>query len=140
MPEVDDDLQGQNAGEKLQSAWDTAKNTRRLLGATFRAYLWSFLSGIIPRLCLTAFTFCQPFLITATVDFMGNPTTPESKKYGQALVGAYVLVFLGVAVGAKSGVKTTAILSYEIGFKGSVLPPSIPLSYYDTIWSRLSDI
>jgi hypothetical protein len=65
---------------------------RRLLRATFKTYLWPCLSSIIPRLSLTASTFCQPFLITATVDFMGSPTTVESKKYGQALVGAYVRV------------------------------------------------
>lgn len=101
MPEVDDDLLGQNAGAKLLSAWEEVKSTqgnRRLLRATFRAYLWPYLSGIIPRLALSAFTFCQPFLITATVDFLGSPATAESDKYGQALVGAYVLVYLGLAV------------------------------------------
>jgi hypothetical protein len=105
MPEVDDDLRGENSGRKLQSAWEVTKNNRRLLRATFRAYIWPCLSGILPRLCLTAFTFCQPFLITATVDFMGNPTTAESKKYGQALVGAYVLVFLGIAVCVKCNIE-----------------------------------
>ncbi|KAL1981835.1 hypothetical protein VTN96DRAFT_2080 [Rasamsonia emersonii] len=98
LPEVDDDLQGQDAGEKLQAAWKTAKSRHGLLRATFRAYRWPFLSGVVPRLVLSAFTFCQPFLITATVDYMGKPATVESNKYGQALVGAYVLVYLCLAV------------------------------------------
>jgi ATP-binding cassette subfamily C (CFTR/MRP) protein 1 len=101
IPEVDEDLQGKNAGDRLQLSWDLRTSSRRLLGVTLQAYRWSYISGVIPRLALSAFTFCQPFLITATVDYIGSPTTATSKNYGQALVGAYVLVYLGIAVGAK---------------------------------------
>ncbi|KAI2896747.1 hypothetical protein CBS76997_10948 [Aspergillus niger] len=56
------------------------------------------LSGFVPRICLTAFSFCQPFLITATIDYVQNDKTSESKRRGQAIVGAYVLVYLGWAI------------------------------------------
>lgn len=106
MPDVDTDLQGQTAGERLQQAWKTANGDRRLLGATFSAYRWPCLSGIPPRLALAVFTFAQPFLITATIDYLESPPTAESKNYGRALVGAYVLVYLGLAVGFHCGRRT----------------------------------
>lgn len=56
------------------------------------------MSAIIPRLCRSAFSFCQPFLLTATLNFIASPSMPETKYYGNALVGAYVLVYLGMAV------------------------------------------
>ena len=96
IPEVDESLAGYAAEQKLQTAWDTTTADRRLLYATLRAYRWSFLSGIPPRLALTAFTFSQPFLITALVDWMGTAAAPTN--YGPALIGAVVLVYSGLAV------------------------------------------
>lgn len=99
LPEVDQALQGYSAEKKLGASWHQTKGPRRLLKATLDAYMWPLVSGIGPRLCVTVFTFCQPFLINATVNFMATTTTtPESKNYGQALVGAYALVYLGLTV------------------------------------------
>lgn len=140
LPEVDDDLQGQDAGEKLQAAWKTAKSRHGLLRATFRAYRWPFLSGVVPRLVLSAFTFCQPFLITATVDYMGKPATVESNKYGQALVGAYVLVYLCLAVGADCATGEFCRANSRKGLEGSVLASNISSSHNDTFWSHLNDL
>lgn len=99
LPDVDQALQGYPAEKRLNASWQRTTGRRRLLKATVDAYLLPLLSGIGPRLCVTVFTFCQPFLINATVNFMATTTTtPESKKYGQALVGAYVLVYLGLTV------------------------------------------
>jgi hypothetical protein len=99
LPEVDQALQGYSAEKKLGASWHQTKGPRRLLKATLDAYMWPLVSGIGPRLCVTVFTFCQPFLINATVNFMATTTTtPESKKYGQALVGGYALVYLGLTV------------------------------------------
>ncbi|KAE8353805.1 P-loop containing nucleoside triphosphate hydrolase protein [Aspergillus coremiiformis] len=98
IPDVDNDLRGQMTGEKLQNAWKNSRGRHRLLRATFAAYRFSCLSAIVPRLALSAFTFAQPFLITATVDYIGNQSSPESQTYGSALVGAYVLVYTGYAI------------------------------------------
>jgi len=67
-----------------------------LLRACFRSYLLSFLSPIIPRICLTSFTFAQPFLISTTINFVSK-TNPDS-TYGKGLIGAWALVYLGIAV------------------------------------------
>ncbi|KAF7617316.1 multidrug resistance-associated protein [Aspergillus flavus] len=98
IPEVDHDLQGEVTGEKLQKAWEKSRGKHRLVRATFAAYRFSCLSAILPRLALSAFTFAQPFLITATVNYINIPSSPESQKYGQAIVGAYVLVYAGYAI------------------------------------------
>ncbi|KAI8264025.1 ABC transporter [Colletotrichum sp. SAR11_239] len=100
MPEVDADLTGETAGRALELSWAARKGQKHhaLLRASCRAYRETIFLGVVTRLFLTAFTFCQPFLITATVTFMQTPKTPQSEKYGQALVGAYVLTYIGLAV------------------------------------------
>ncbi|KAL3249338.1 hypothetical protein ABHI18_011650, partial [Aspergillus niger] len=98
IPEMDADQQAQLTQEELEKAWGARTGKHRLLRSTFYAYRRTFLSGFVPRICLAAFSFCQPFLITATIDYVQNDKTSESKRRGQAIVGAYVLVYLGWAV------------------------------------------
>ncbi|PYH89769.1 putative multidrug resistance-associated protein [Aspergillus ellipticus CBS 707.79] len=96
LPDIDSYLRGDHAEAQILHAWQQTQGKHRLLKAAFRAYRSPFLSAIIPRLLLAGFTFCQPFLISATIDYIDVPTTPESKRYGQALVGAYALVYAGM--------------------------------------------
>jgi ATP-binding cassette subfamily C (CFTR/MRP) protein 1 len=65
---------------------------------TLRAAKWPLLSAILPRLCLTAFNFCQPFLLNRTIDFSQKPVSHESTNTGYGLIGAYFFVYIGVAV------------------------------------------
>lgn len=60
----------------------------------------SFLSSIAPRLCLTAFTFSQPFLLSSTVSLIGQQD--PSRAYGHGLIGACALIYIGIAVGVSS--------------------------------------
>ncbi|OJJ78094.1 hypothetical protein ASPBRDRAFT_50885 [Aspergillus brasiliensis CBS 101740] len=98
IPEMDADQQVQLTQIQLQKGWEASTGKHRLLRSTFYAYRKTFLSAIVPRLCLAAFNFCQPFLITTTIDYIQNGRTPDSKNSGQAIVGAYVLVCLGWAI------------------------------------------
>jgi hypothetical protein len=76
--------------------------------ACFYAYAPSFLSAIIPRLILSALRFAQPFMITKLIRFVGDKGTPE--HFGRGLIGAYVLVYLGMAVrGLQAHVRTYII-------------------------------
>ncbi|KAK4073442.1 uncharacterized protein Triagg1_5268 [Trichoderma aggressivum f. europaeum] len=51
---------------------------------------------MIPRLCVTAFTFAQPFLVETTIRFVGDE---NAKSYhGRGLIGAWALVHLGIAL------------------------------------------
>ncbi|KJK85018.1 hypothetical protein H633G_11151 [Metarhizium anisopliae BRIP 53284] len=65
---------------------------------TFLAYKWQFLAGVLPRLLFTGFTFAQPFLINAVVDFVGAPGEQQTAQVAASLVGATVLVYVGIAV------------------------------------------
>ncbi|KAJ5756916.1 ABC transporter integral membrane type 1 [Penicillium nucicola] len=98
LPAIDSTLLGQYAEARLVQTWSKTNGKYRLIKATFRAYYRLLLSAIVPRILLAAFTFCQPFLLSATIEWMDSPTTAKSQRYGHALVGAYALVYTGIAV------------------------------------------
>ncbi|PTB80416.1 P-loop containing nucleoside triphosphate hydrolase protein [Trichoderma longibrachiatum ATCC 18648] len=50
---------------------------------------------IVPRLALLAFTICQPLVLTRFLGFLNDESQPVN--IGYALVGAYGLVYLGIA-------------------------------------------
>jgi ATP-binding cassette subfamily C (CFTR/MRP) protein 1 len=56
------------------------------------------LAVVPPRIALIGFNFCQPFLINRAVTFSQEPVTPKTTNIGYGLIGAYVLVFVGIAV------------------------------------------
>lgn len=62
-----------------------------------RAFRWEVIWTVIPRLVLIAFTICQPLLVTRFLTYLQSPSEREDASVGWALVGAYALVYLGVA-------------------------------------------
>lgn len=56
------------------------------------------MAAVIPRLCLLGFTFAQPFLVTKAVNLAGAPSTTAYNNIGYGLIGAYVLVYVGIGV------------------------------------------
>ncbi|KAH8703765.1 putative multidrug resistance-associated protein [Talaromyces proteolyticus] len=98
IPNIDKDIEEQLTFTYLDSAWIRTHGQHRLLRAAFAAYRWSFLSAIPPRLALSAFTLCQPFLIDSTVSNLSSSSDENQKVYGRALVGGFVLVYLGIAI------------------------------------------
>jgi ATP-binding cassette subfamily C (CFTR/MRP) protein 1 len=53
---------------------------------------------VVPRLCLIAFTFAQPFLITKVLDLLYKPNNDAGQFEGYLLILATALVYLGIAV------------------------------------------
>ncbi|KAJ4186509.1 hypothetical protein NW755_007804 [Fusarium falciforme] len=51
---------------------------------------------MLSRLCLIAFKYTQPFLIQRTVGFASDLAEPKSIGWG--LTGAWLLVFIGLAI------------------------------------------
>ncbi|OBR10917.1 ABC transporter [Colletotrichum higginsianum IMI 349063] len=98
LPRLDSSMESRVLHRSLAVTWDKYDHQSRhsLIKACFRGYLLPFLAPVIPRLCLTVFTFAQPFLIKTTVTFVGNES-PDA-NYGRGLIGAWVLVYLGIAV------------------------------------------
>lgn len=56
-----------------------------------------FLMPVAPRIALLAFSFCQPFLIEALLDYLQDPQT-ASKNADYGLVGATALTYGGIAI------------------------------------------
>jgi ATP-binding cassette subfamily C (CFTR/MRP) protein 1 len=70
----------------------------RMLSAIFKSHWPPLLLPIIPRLCLIGFTFCQPLLLNRTLDFLGQREQSDTPDIGNGLIGAYAIVYLGLAV------------------------------------------
>ncbi|WYZ45022.1 hypothetical protein EsH8_VIII_000338 [Colletotrichum jinshuiense] len=98
LPQLDPSMESHILHKDLTVSWDKYNHQSRhsLVKACFWSYLMPFLSPIIPRLFLTVFTFLQPFLVNTTVTFVGKEN-PEV-NYGRGLIGAWALVYLGIAV------------------------------------------
>ena len=55
------------------------------------------LTPVIPRLLLSGFTFAQPFVASALIEYLeGHELTSAAHGYG--LIGAVFLVYVGIAV------------------------------------------
>jgi ATP-binding cassette, subfamily C (CFTR/MRP), member 1 len=69
-----------------------------LIITTFRALKWPLLATVFPRICLLGFNFAQPFLIARSLTFLSQPQDELSKREGSGLIGAALLIYLGLAV------------------------------------------
>ncbi|KAF4633015.1 hypothetical protein G7Y89_g5109 [Cudoniella acicularis] len=75
-----------------------SRGPNTLFWATLQALKWPLSYAVLPRLCLTAFNFCQPFLLNSTIDFSQHSAGHASVNTGYGLIGAYFLVYIGIAV------------------------------------------
>ena len=126
---IDDALAVDSTEEKLHSRWNRCKlfvSLRKTLGqiltvASFlgnkensNALLWVFVvhfkwylaSAVVPRLCLTAFTFAQPFLIERVIAYLSEDENVNTNKIGYGLIGAYGIVYTGIGVSECSTLMT----------------------------------
>jgi hypothetical protein len=68
---------------------------------------WPVLQSIPPRACLVALNFCQPFLINRAITLSQEAITKHTTQVGYGLIGAYVFVYVGIAVSASLSILTT---------------------------------
>ncbi|KAL8839223.1 MAG: hypothetical protein Q9170_001829 [Blastenia crenularia] len=85
---------------KLHQPWaeKSNKGPRSLLLLFFSRFKWRLLAAVPPRLGLIGFNFCQPFLITRAIEFNQQPIDASSTNAGYGLIGAYFLVYCGIAI------------------------------------------
>lgn len=82
---------------KFGVAWDsTTPSSYRLAWAILKAFYPRLLLPVTPRLFLLAFTLLQPILMQNLLNWLSNHNERESIGYG--LLGAYVAVYVGLAV------------------------------------------
>ncbi|KAK2883394.1 hypothetical protein FQN49_000034 [Arthroderma sp. PD_2] len=129
LPILDTRLQSSVLRQNLVSTWAKCKYLCR---SCFRANMFSFLSAVPARLCKSVFYFAQPLLINTTVSYVQDDTADIS--FGRGLIGAWALVFLGVAC-------STALSSYQsTRFITRVKGGLIGLVYQETIKARKVDL
>ena len=85
---------------KIKPAWERlpTKRSHALLFVFFNRFKWDFLCAVPPRMAYIGFVFCQPFLINRAISFSASPITQDTTNVGYGLIGAYILVYVGIAV------------------------------------------
>lgn len=96
---LDEDLDSREIADALEDAWlhIRPKRRRRLALALARAFSRSLAFIHVPGLAVVSFSLTQPLLITAALDYLQDHAS-LSVEYGQALIGAFALNYVAVAV------------------------------------------
>ncbi|KAH7025269.1 ABC transporter [Microdochium trichocladiopsis] len=98
---VDEWLSSKDLHETLQREWEKVPNKaapNALLFTWLRVFAGAFWAPAVPRLFIIAFTYAQPFLIQAAVEFASAPKGMPYDNYGYGLIGAFFLVYAGMAI------------------------------------------
>ncbi|KAJ5138787.1 uncharacterized protein N7515_003635 [Penicillium bovifimosum] len=135
LPGLDPQLSSRNVEQKLQAAWlhkEDKLAKHALLRSCLHAYRTSFNSAVIPRLCLSGFTFCQPFLVNAAVSWVGDTNAPMAP--GKALIGAFAIVYCGRA--ASNALYGYFTFRFTIRLRGGL----ISLIHGQTVQTRAVDL
>ncbi|KAF9876316.1 ABC transporter [Colletotrichum karsti] len=98
---LDPKLASEPLYEKLAEAWDKVPD-KTVPNAVFSTWLRVFAgpmsAAVIPKLFQIGFNYAQPLLIQQAIELAGLPQTREYDNRGFGLIGAYVLVYTGIAV------------------------------------------
>lgn len=70
------------------------------MNAWIAAFGPTLLAPIFPRLCVMGFTYAQPFLIKQAVSLAATPDAQPFNNWGYGLIGAFTLVYAGLAARA----------------------------------------
>ncbi|THC98398.1 hypothetical protein EYZ11_002117 [Aspergillus tanneri] len=97
---IDDLVNNDADGDRFAQKWDTVKvkSPWALITLLVFHHRWAIFAAVLPRLCLTGFTFAQPFLLTRTVNFITEPDQKLTNNYGFGLIVATVLIYIGLAI------------------------------------------
>ncbi|KAK2033917.1 ABC transporter [Colletotrichum zoysiae] len=98
---LDPELASGPVYRKLADVWDKVPD-KTVPGALFRTWLCTFAgpasAPIVPKLFQIAFNYAQPFLIDESIRLASQPQTRLYTNRGFGLIGAYALVYTGIAV------------------------------------------
>lgn len=100
LPILDNSLSAKNSHTVLSNQWDAnkAKGKASLLGTAITTLKWPLLSAAPARLALIGFTFAQPLLLKRALAVSSNEPSQYNSNVGYALIGAYFLVYTGMAI------------------------------------------
>ncbi|PLB43887.1 ABC multidrug transporter [Aspergillus steynii IBT 23096] len=97
---LDKNLGSQRLQDALEANWNQIEKPgdNALLFTIFRTFAWQLLAAIVPRACLVGLNVCQPLLLHRSLSFSAEPDTSNTTNAGYGLIGAYILVYTGMAV------------------------------------------
>lgn len=100
LPPLDKHLKSEWLFDSMRTTPKAMKErgSHALLFQYFGKLKWHLLAIVPPRLGLIAFNFTQPFLIQRAIDFSSESAEESPKYIGIGLIGAYFLVYTGIAV------------------------------------------
>ncbi|KAB5511355.1 P-loop containing nucleoside triphosphate hydrolase protein [Coniochaeta sp. 2T2.1] len=98
--QLDKKLAAARCHQSFKAAWRAATERKptSLLMCSFRVLIWPILQTIPARAALIALVFCQPFLINRAITLSQQAITLKSTQTGYGLIGAYFLVYVGIAI------------------------------------------
>ncbi|KAL4874710.1 P-loop containing nucleoside triphosphate hydrolase protein [Aspergillus karnatakaensis] len=97
LPGVEPDMLRPMLAEEPKDDNEPSLSAPTIFHHLFRARKWLLLTPIVPRLIYIGFKFSQPFLVYRATAYMYDPEGPNTKKVGGGLIGAYAIVYVGIA-------------------------------------------
>ncbi|KAJ5158845.1 ABC transporter integral membrane type 1 [Penicillium coprophilum] len=100
LSSLDKELSSERLLARFDQKWSkvATKSPNTLQWESLEAVKWPLLAGVPARACVVAFNFCQPLLLERSLSFFNSPVNEGTQNIGYGLIGAYVLVYGGLAV------------------------------------------
>ncbi|KAL4813733.1 P-loop containing nucleoside triphosphate hydrolase protein [Aspergillus spinulosporus] len=97
---LDKQLSSKHLHLALETAWNkvSLKEPNTLFVCTMRTFMWQICAAIPYRAFLVALNFCQPLLLHKSLSFTVEPVNSTTNNVGYGLIGAYILVYIGLGI------------------------------------------
>lgn len=116
---VEEEMKSTVLRQRAEQNWakPTKSRSHALFWSTLNVTRRQLLLCVFPRLCLIAFRYTQPFLLSRTTQFVTSQT--DAKSIGWGLTGAFGIVFLGTAIA--NGVYTHMTFRFATVVRGTLV-------------------
>lgn len=108
---LDKNMGSEHVGRVLVQAWFNMHD-RAKPGVLFSTWLSAFtgalMAPVVPKLLQIGFNYTQPFLIQSAIGLAVLPDTQPFNNWGYGLIGAYAIVYTGIAVSVLCFMKLTS--------------------------------
>ncbi|CAI7576605.1 unnamed protein product [Penicillium manginii] len=97
---LDKELSSERLLALFEERWSKvkSKSPNTLQFESFKATKAPLLAAIPARACVVAFNVCQPLLLARSISYFSEPVNGATNNVGYGLIGAYILVYTGLAV------------------------------------------
>ncbi|CAG7951809.1 unnamed protein product [Penicillium salamii] len=97
---LDKELSSERLLSRFSEKWSkvTTKAPNTLQWEAMKAAKWPLLAAVPARACVVAFNICQPLLLERSLSFFNSEVNPSSNNIGYGLIGAFIMVYVGLAI------------------------------------------